>query len=132
MYRVALDILPTQASAVCCERLFSSSKETVTKRRNKLAPALVEAIQHLKFVFRGDRNSFIEANATESEMATHTMLEELSATPLAAEDLKDLMEKGDDIGLDAALAKIELFEAWDALNHGVQRDSEMTGSTEDQ
>ncbi|KIO23190.1 hypothetical protein M407DRAFT_44441, partial [Tulasnella calospora MUT 4182] len=55
MYPVALDILPTQASAVCCERLFSSSKETVTKRRNKLAPALVEAIQHLKFVFRGDR-----------------------------------------------------------------------------
>ena len=32
-----------------CERVFSSSKETTTPRRNKLHPQLVEALQVLKF-----------------------------------------------------------------------------------
>jgi hypothetical protein len=44
-----MDILPIQASSVPCERVFSSSKETTTARRNKLGPELVEALQILKF-----------------------------------------------------------------------------------
>jgi hypothetical protein len=44
-----MDILPIQASSVPCERVFSSSKETTTPRRNKLHPQLVEALQVLKF-----------------------------------------------------------------------------------
>jgi len=44
-----MDILPIQASSVPCERVFSSSKETTTARRNKLSPQLVEALQVLKF-----------------------------------------------------------------------------------
>ncbi len=44
-----MDILPIQASSVPCERVFSSSKETTTARRNKLSPKLVEALQVLKF-----------------------------------------------------------------------------------
>jgi hypothetical protein len=44
-----MDILPIQASSVPCERVFSSSKETTTARRNKLNPQLVEALQVLKF-----------------------------------------------------------------------------------
>jgi hypothetical protein len=34
---------------VPCKRVFSSSKETTTPRRNKLHPQLVEALQVLKF-----------------------------------------------------------------------------------
>ncbi|EIN03294.1 hATC-domain-containing protein, partial [Punctularia strigosozonata HHB-11173 SS5] len=48
LYRVALDILPAQASSVACERLFSSAKETDTLRRNRLSPAVMEALQFLK------------------------------------------------------------------------------------
>ena len=44
-----MDILPIQASSVPCKRVFSSSKETITTRRNKLSPQLVEALQLLKF-----------------------------------------------------------------------------------
>jgi hypothetical protein len=44
-----MDILPIQASSVPCERVFSSSKETTTPRRNKLKPTLVKALQLLKY-----------------------------------------------------------------------------------
>jgi hypothetical protein len=51
LFRVAMDILPVQASSVPCERLFSSSKETSTPRRNRINPQLMEALQVLKFSF---------------------------------------------------------------------------------
>lgn len=44
-----MDIIPIQASAVPCERVFSSAKETMTARRNRIAPKLMEALQMLKF-----------------------------------------------------------------------------------
>jgi len=44
-----MDILSIQASSVPCERVFPSSKETTTPRRNKLKPKLVEALQLLKY-----------------------------------------------------------------------------------
>jgi hypothetical protein len=44
-----MDILPIQASSVPCERVFSSSKETVTARRNSLSPDIMEALQLLKY-----------------------------------------------------------------------------------
>jgi hypothetical protein len=60
LYKVALDILPAQASAVPCERVFSSSKETCTVRRNRLSPALLEVLQILKFLFKQERLNFSE------------------------------------------------------------------------
>jgi hypothetical protein len=44
-----------QASAVPCEQLFSSGKETCTARRSRIRPQLMEALQALKMSFR--RNS---------------------------------------------------------------------------
>jgi hAT family protein len=44
-----MNIFPIQASSVPCKRVFSSSKETTTARRNKLSPNLIEALQILKF-----------------------------------------------------------------------------------
>jgi len=47
-----MDILPIQASAVPCERVFSSGKETMTPRRNRISPETMEALQVLKFSVR--------------------------------------------------------------------------------
>lgn len=49
-----MDVLPAQASAVPCERVFSSSKETDTNRRANLSAEHMEQLQVLKFAYRGD------------------------------------------------------------------------------
>jgi hypothetical protein len=58
IYAIAMDYLPIQASAVPCERVFSSSAETCTKKRNRLDPAMVEALQMLKFALKKERLNF--------------------------------------------------------------------------
>lgn len=64
-----MDVLPAQASAVPCERVFSSSKETDTARRNNLSPIMMEILQFLKFTYRRDRLSFFgDLVCTESEL----------------------------------------------------------------
>ncbi|CDO76573.1 hypothetical protein BN946_scf184831.g9 [Trametes cinnabarina] len=55
MHQLALDILAVQASAVACERVFSSSKETDTLRRSRINPELMEALQCLKYHFKQSR-----------------------------------------------------------------------------
>ncbi|KAJ6466077.1 hypothetical protein DFH09DRAFT_885237, partial [Mycena vulgaris] len=69
LFRVALDVLPVQASAVPCERVFSSSKETDALRRGNLSPPVMEMLQIPKFIYRGGRLSFAdEWVATEEEL----------------------------------------------------------------
>jgi len=56
-----MDIISIQASSVPCERVFSSGKETLSARRNSLAPDFMEALQLLKFSTRqGRKLSFTE------------------------------------------------------------------------
>jgi hypothetical protein len=43
---------------VPCERVFSSSSETATKKRSRLHPTLFEAIQILKFGYKKERLNF--------------------------------------------------------------------------
>lgn len=70
MHAIALDYLSIQASAVPCERAFSSSAETDTLRRNRINPILMEALQMLKFAFRNDRLDFSTGLlATEDDLA---------------------------------------------------------------
>jgi hypothetical protein len=65
-----MDILPIQASSVPCERVFSSSKETITARRNALSPNLVEALQLLKYANKqGKGISFIKGLEEAKELA---------------------------------------------------------------
>jgi hypothetical protein len=52
IFPLALDILPIQGSAVPCERVFSSSAETDTLRRNRTTAELMEALQMLKFIVK--------------------------------------------------------------------------------
>lgn len=58
LFSVAMDVLPVQASAVPCERVFSSSKETTTLRRSRLSAGLMEMLQVLKYAFKHDRLNF--------------------------------------------------------------------------
>lgn len=56
-----MDILPVQGSAVPCEQVFSSSKETITMCQNRSSPELMEALQILKFsIQHGCRLNFSE------------------------------------------------------------------------
>lgn len=48
----AMDYLPIQGSAVPCERVFSSAKETMSDRRNRILHGLMEQLQMLKFAFK--------------------------------------------------------------------------------
>ena len=65
-----MDILSIQASSVPCKRVFSSSKETITARRNSLSPELVEALQLLKFSTKHGRGmNFTQGWDKEEEVA---------------------------------------------------------------
>jgi len=72
-----MDILPIQASSVPCERVFSSSKETITARRNSLSPQLIEALQLLKFSTKQGRGmNFTQGWKKEDEIADLVRREE--------------------------------------------------------
>ncbi|KAG1850754.1 hypothetical protein C8R48DRAFT_778102 [Suillus tomentosus] len=47
-----MDYLPIQASAVLSECIFSSGGETDTNKRNRINPALMKALQMLKFCYK--------------------------------------------------------------------------------
>jgi hypothetical protein len=51
-----MDFLPIQASSVPCERAFSSSAETDTKKRNRMGSALMEVLQMTKFELKKGRH----------------------------------------------------------------------------
>lgn len=52
-----MDYLPIQASSVPSERVFSSSGETDTQKRNRISPILMEALQMLKFSLKKERQN---------------------------------------------------------------------------
>lgn len=84
--RIALDILPCQASSVPCERLFSASKQTADLCRLSLGLKWFEELQIMKFAWRkkildnaeqnwarveevqlGEYSEFLEADETSAE-----------------------------------------------------------------
>jgi hypothetical protein len=69
LFAMAMDYLPIQSTSVPCERVFSSSAETDTRRRNRINPLLMEALQMLKFYLKKKRLNFTKGWMTsESEM----------------------------------------------------------------
>jgi hypothetical protein len=52
MTALGLAALAEAAAPYACERVFSSGKETMTARRSRISPELMEALQLLKFSFR--------------------------------------------------------------------------------
>ncbi|KAF9525796.1 hypothetical protein CPB83DRAFT_514406 [Crepidotus variabilis] len=87
-----MDVLPAQASAVPCERVFSSSKETCTVRRSNIDAPLFERLQILKFSIKNDRLNFVDnliakpEDYTISGPLTQAAIEELKKT----NDLEEL------------------------------------------
>ena len=66
---MAMDILPIQASSVPCERVFLSSKETITAQRNSLSPCTVEALQILKYSTKKGRGlNFMDGLGRDEEL----------------------------------------------------------------
>ncbi|KAJ7933580.1 hypothetical protein B0H13DRAFT_1856085 [Mycena leptocephala] len=59
IYRLFTNDAPIQVTSVPSERVFSSSAETDTKRRNRISPMLMEALQMLKFNFKKARLNFM-------------------------------------------------------------------------
>jgi hypothetical protein len=53
-----MDYLPIQASTVPCERIFLYSAGTDTKKRNRIRPESMEALQILKFTLKKNRLDF--------------------------------------------------------------------------
>lgn len=58
--RIALDVLPSQASAVPCERLFSSAKLTATDRRSRLKADVFKILQIMKATWRDELTTLIQ------------------------------------------------------------------------
>ena len=88
-----MDYLPIQASAVPCERVFSSSAETDTKRRNRIHPDLMEALQMQKFLLKKARLNFMDAWITaEGEMLEDEPERDLLSTLLEG-NLQDKLDQ---------------------------------------
>jgi|ERR1700722_331064 len=99
MFRVALDILPVQASSVPCERIFSSSKETCVLRRSLLSASLLEMLQVLKQLYKDTHLDFtLDWIAKEDdysiERATEAAIHELMSTG-KTDELLDLLRSMD-------------------------------------
>ena len=70
LFKIAMDYLPIQATSVPSERVFSSSSEMDTKKRNRIHPTLMEALQMLKFSLKTECLNFTQGwQAPESALS---------------------------------------------------------------
>jgi hypothetical protein len=82
--RVALDILPSQASSVPCEQVFSGSKLTATDNRARLKAKIFEQLQIMKATWRGTTTDLAQLNSEKIEEVS----DEFEDLFLADEELK--------------------------------------------
>ncbi|KDN41816.1 hypothetical protein RSAG8_07187, partial [Rhizoctonia solani AG-8 WAC10335] len=74
LYRIAMNVLPAQASSVSSERVFSSSKETCTSERSRLSAESMEYLQVLKHLLvrrRRTRGAAISQDDWVFDFVTH-------------------------------------------------------------
>lgn len=62
-----MDVLPTPASSVPCERLFSAAKEIADDRRSRLGSKKFEELQVMKFAWRNNIPNLAAWNSNEVE-----------------------------------------------------------------
>jgi hAT family C-terminal dimerisation region len=98
-----MDYLPIQATSVPCERVFSSAKDTDTAKRNRISPALMEALQMLKFSLKKERLNFMDGWPT-SEVAMGGVLKQ-------AGDLNTLFTDDPDTALDKLLNNLGTYDS---------------------
>jgi hAT family C-terminal dimerisation region len=91
IFTLVMDALPIQASAVPCERVFSSAKETMAPWQNRISPDLMDALQLLKFTLRNGRSlDFTSGLSYMDEL--HEMEEEVSEEDDVPEDLTSFVQ----------------------------------------
>ena len=103
LFAIAMDYLPIQASSVPCERIFSSSAETDTKKRNRISPLLMESLQILKFYLKKERLSFTEGWA----LSETQLVEDDPNTDLLYHLLKDNSQNA----MESTIRSINEYEA---------------------
>ncbi|CCO36123.1 Putative AC9 transposase [Rhizoctonia solani AG-1 IB] len=85
MHALAMDVLPAQASSVSSERVFSSSKLTCTRARNKMKANTVESLQILKYALRNRyqaaKSTDCDINALELHKSERDDAEEVNGLP---------------------------------------------------
>lgn len=79
MARIALDVLPSQASSVPCERLFSGSKQIATDRRACLGPKVFEELVIMKSAWGPDLHDMSAWSAAQVEEISNFDFEEMLA-----------------------------------------------------
>ena len=67
IYALAMDILPIQASAVPCGRVFSLSKETTMARCNRISSELMKALRMLKYSVKKGHGLYFTAGTKAKE-----------------------------------------------------------------
>lgn len=79
LFRIAMNVVPVQGSAVSCERVFSSAKRTITDERNRLVAQSIEMKQILKYDLKASSRLSFQArwNTTLAEASACTIAEEL-------------------------------------------------------
>jgi hAT family C-terminal dimerisation region len=117
VYAVAMDYLPIQASAVPCERVFSSSSETYTKKRNRLSPVLMEALQIVKFILKKERLNFTKGWAASQQDMEYALLRETASD--GSFTLNTSGASGDNSNHDALLNAIAVQECDDIDNAAI-------------
>jgi hypothetical protein len=75
--RIALDILPAQASSVPCERVFSGSKQIATDRRSCLGATVFEELVIMKSAWGPDLYHMSAWNAAQTDEVVSFDFEEM-------------------------------------------------------
>ena len=60
LFQMALDYMPTQATSVPCESVFSQAGNTDTPHRSSITDDMFESLQVLKYLIHRDRLSFTQ------------------------------------------------------------------------
>jgi hypothetical protein len=100
LFPIALDILPVQASAVPCEQIFSSSKETCALRRSLLSASTLEVLQVLKQLYKDEHLQFVSHLLAKEDDYTIDHATEMAIHELISlgnkEELCDLLNNMDE------------------------------------
>lgn len=82
-FTAALDYLAIQGSAVPCERVFSSAKETMTDRRSRIREDLMEMLQMLKFSIKAGKSLDFSLGTSRKDVMDflESLLDEENAVP---------------------------------------------------
>lgn len=87
-----MDVLAIQGSAVPCERVFSSGKETMSARRSRIKYDLMEALQMLKFSLNHNYElNFTTGSERQAELQELEALDYIDS--IVPEDLVDFRHR---------------------------------------